>query len=146
VRRLIVILLLIALAVGLGILLRFNHGNVAVFWPPYRLDVSVNFAMLFLLASFALAYFVIRALSTTLRLPTVVREYRAARARDLGVQALADGIVPNAWLRKRGKSLSWMRQLAYLDREPRTACVNQSVATSGFMLCPMRASINWPCK
>jgi HemY protein len=92
-RRLIVILLLIALAVGLGILLRFNHGNVAVFWPPYRLDVSVNFAMLFLLASFALAYFVIRALSTTLRLPTVVREYRATRARDLGVQALADGIV-----------------------------------------------------
>jgi HemY protein len=92
-RRLIVILLLIALAVGLGILLRFNHGNVAVFWPPYRLDVSVNFAMLFLLASFALGYFVIRTLNTTLRLPTVVRKYRAERARDLGVQALADGIV-----------------------------------------------------
>jgi HemY protein len=92
-RRLIVILLVIALAVSLGILLRFNHGNVAVFWPPYRLDVSVNFAMLFLLAGFALGYFVIRTLNTTLRLPTVVREYRAGRARDLGVQALADGVV-----------------------------------------------------
>ena len=92
-RRLIVLILLVALAVGLGILLHFNHGNIAVLWPPYRLDISVNFAMLVLLASFIFGYFLIRALSTTARLPTVVREYRERRTRDQAIHSLGESVV-----------------------------------------------------
>ena len=38
--------------VGLALLMRVNHGNVAIFWPPYRLDVSVNLALVVLVAGF----------------------------------------------------------------------------------------------
>ena len=37
--RLVWILLIVSVAVGLSLLLQFNHGNVAVLWPPYRVDV-----------------------------------------------------------------------------------------------------------
>jgi hypothetical protein len=41
-RWLVWLLLAFAAAVGLSLLLRFNQGNVAILWPPYRIDISVN--------------------------------------------------------------------------------------------------------
>lgn len=92
-RRLVFALVLIALAVGLGILLRFNHGNIAILWPPYRLDISVNLAMVLLLAAFVIGHFTIRAIVTTSNLPTVVREYRIRRTREQAIRALGESVV-----------------------------------------------------
>ena len=52
-RWLVWLLLAFAVAVGLSLLLRFNQGNVAIMWPPYRIDISVNLALA-LLASLSL--------------------------------------------------------------------------------------------
>ncbi|MCC7059366.1 MAG: heme biosynthesis protein HemY, partial [Burkholderiaceae bacterium] len=51
-RRVIWSLLVVSVAVGLAMLMRFNDGNVAVLWPPYRVDVSVNLAILLLVIGF----------------------------------------------------------------------------------------------
>ena len=45
-----------ALAAGIALAARFNHGNVAILWPPYRIDVSVNLALVLLGLAFALGH------------------------------------------------------------------------------------------
>jgi len=32
-------LVVFSAAVGLALILRFNDGNVAILWPPYRIDI-----------------------------------------------------------------------------------------------------------
>jgi hypothetical protein len=37
------LMILLASAIGLAVLARFNPGNVVLFYPPYRVDFSLNF-------------------------------------------------------------------------------------------------------
>lgn len=87
------IILILSAAVGMALLLRFNHGNVAIFWPPYRVDLSVNFAVLLVVVGFVVLHFLLVGLSKALELPTRVREYRQRRLRDGAVNALRDGLL-----------------------------------------------------
>ncbi len=49
-------LILFASAIGLAVAARFNVGNVVFFYPPYRIDLSLNFFLLALAALFVLLY------------------------------------------------------------------------------------------
>lgn len=80
-------------AVGLALLMRFNHGNVAVLWPPWRVDVSVNFAVLALVVAFVALHLVLVTLSNALNLPARVREYRERRRRETALAGLRDGLL-----------------------------------------------------
>ena len=55
------LLLIFALAVALALFVEFNHGNVAIFWPPYRVDISVNMAVLGLIVGFLLLHLLLIA-------------------------------------------------------------------------------------
>jgi len=92
-RRVVWALLIVSAAVGLAMLMRFNHGNVAVLWPPYRVDVSANLAVLILIAAFAAVHWLVVALSSAWRLPTRVREYRERRRRESALVSLRDGVL-----------------------------------------------------
>jgi len=92
-RRLIWSLLIVSAAVGLGMLMRFNNGNVAVLWPPYRVDVSVNLAVLLLVVAFVLVHLVLLALSNALNLPARVRDYRERRRHETATAGLRDGLL-----------------------------------------------------
>jgi HemY protein len=87
------VLLILSVAVGVALLMRFNHGNIAVFWPPYRVDVSVNFAVLVVGLAFLVAHLLLVGLSKALDLPTRVREYRARRTRDGAIGSLRDSLL-----------------------------------------------------
>ena len=87
------ILLLASAAVGLALLMRVNHGNVAVLWPPYRVDVSVNLALVVLGAGFVALHLFLVAIGKALDLPGRVREYRERRIRDAAVLALRDSVL-----------------------------------------------------
>ncbi|MFT4101287.1 MAG: heme biosynthesis HemY N-terminal domain-containing protein [Burkholderiaceae bacterium] len=87
------VILILSAAVGMALLLRFNHGNVALFWPPYRIDISVNLLVLVLAIVFFVLHFGLIGLSKALDLPTRVREYRSRRQRDAAIQALRDGVL-----------------------------------------------------
>lgn len=91
-RRIVWALLIVSAAVGLAMLMRLNHGNVAVLWPPYRIDVSVNLAVLILLFAFIALHWLLVALSSAWRLPTRVREYRDRRRRETALASLRDGL------------------------------------------------------
>ena len=67
---------LFAAAVALALFAGDNEGTVTVFWPPHRVDVSVNLALLLLLALFVLLYLALRALSAMVQLPRQARRWR----------------------------------------------------------------------
>lgn len=87
------VLLILSSAVGLALLMRFNHGNVAILWPPYRVDVSVNLAVLVLLTSFVALHLLLVAISRALALPARVRDYRARRQLEAARLALRDSLL-----------------------------------------------------
>ena len=73
------LLILFASAIGLAVLARFNPGNVVLFYPPYRVDLSLNFFIVLLVAAFALLLAIVAAVKATLAMPRRVEEYRATR-------------------------------------------------------------------
>lgn len=86
------LLLLFAGAIGLAVAARYNAGNVVLFYPPYRVDVSLNFFLLGLLLLFVSLYFTLYALARLQRLPGKVIAYRRGKREREGNQALRDGI------------------------------------------------------
>ena len=86
-------LLVISSAVGLALLMRFNHGNVAILWPPYRVDVSVNFAVLVIIVLFLLMHLLLLALGKAFDLPARVRDYQTRRQAETARMALRDSLL-----------------------------------------------------
>lgn len=70
---------LVILAVSLALLAQLNPGNVVVFVPPYRVDLSLNLCLLGLALIFGLSYIGLRALGTLRRLPQQAKIWRQTR-------------------------------------------------------------------
>src|SRR4051794_40436420 len=83
--------LLVVFAAGgaLVIVGRIDSGYVLLIYPPYRVEVSMLFFAIALVAGFALLYALIRLLAHALSLPAYVRGYRARRRRERAHAALA---------------------------------------------------------
>ena len=83
-RGLLWLLTLFALAVGIALAAHFNDGYLLLVLPPYRAEISLNFAIVLILGIFVMLYALLRAAALTLSLPRRVRQYReraeAARA------------------------------------------------------------------
>lgn len=73
------LLILFASAIGLAVLARFNPGNVVLFYPPYRVDLSLNFFVVLLATAFVLLLMIVAAVRATLAMPRRVEQYRATR-------------------------------------------------------------------
>jgi len=78
-----------AAAVALAVTGRFGEGYVLLVVPPWRVEVSMLFAVLSMAAAFAIAYATVRLVGNTLALPALVREYRESRKRVHAQNALA---------------------------------------------------------
>ncbi len=87
-RGLMWVLAVFALAVGLSLAAHLNDGYGILVFPPYRVELSLNFAILLGIAGFALGYMVLRLVGHTLRLPLHVRAFRARRRSEQGRAAM----------------------------------------------------------
>lgn len=83
------LLAVFAAAVGLVMLGRVDNGYVLFIYPPYRVEVTMLFFGIVLLAAFVAFYVLVRLLSHTLSLPTYVRAYRVRRRRERAHAAMA---------------------------------------------------------
>ena len=83
---------LLATAIGLAVMARFNAGNVVLFYPPYRVDLSLNFFLLLLFLLFLLSYGVLNAIRTAQKMPGRVAEYRRGRREREGNSAFRDAL------------------------------------------------------
>ncbi len=80
-------------AVVLALVLRSNHGNVAILWPPYRIELSSNMALLLTVLSFFVLHVVLLALGKTMALPQRIRTYRERRREQRSTRALQGAIL-----------------------------------------------------
>ena len=86
------ILTLFATAIGLAVLARFNPGNVVLFYPPYRVDVSLNFFIIVAVVLFALMFVIVSTVRSTLAMPRRVEQYRATRQLRESGRALQEAL------------------------------------------------------
>jgi HemY protein len=86
------LLILFASAIGLALAARFNPGNVVLFYPPYRVDVSLNFFMVLLVLLFLLTYGIFKTIRTTQKLPQRVALYRKDKRERAGNLALREAL------------------------------------------------------
>ncbi|NCV32956.1 MAG: hypothetical protein EBX55_02765 [Betaproteobacteria bacterium] len=87
------ILVVLASAVSLALLLIFNHGNLAIFWPPYRVDFSINTAVVMLLALVASMFLGLKAIAQLVSLPGRLRTHRSQRYRERALDAFREATV-----------------------------------------------------
>ncbi|WP_317203394.1 heme biosynthesis HemY N-terminal domain-containing protein [Janthinobacterium sp.] len=86
------LLALMATAIGIAVTARFNPGNVVLFYPPYRMDLSLNFFLLLQVLLFSLLYLLIRAFRSTLKMPVRVAAYRLRKRERDGNKNLRDAL------------------------------------------------------
>jgi len=91
-RGLLWVLSLFALAVGVSLAARFNDGYMLLVFPPYRAEISLNLAIILIIAAFAALYGVLRGVALTLSLPGRVRAFREARRRDKAAGTFHDAM------------------------------------------------------
>jgi HemY protein len=86
------LVLMMAAAIGIAVTARFNPGNVVLFYPPYRVDLSLNFFLVLLTAAFVLVYFLVRAFNATVSMPRKVAAYRQHKRERDGNKGLRDAL------------------------------------------------------
>jgi len=79
------LLVLFAAAVAAALFAGNNPGSLTLFWPPYRIDLSLNLVLVLLLASFLTLHLALRALSALFAIPRAARSWRQ-RQRERGMQ------------------------------------------------------------
>lgn len=84
------LLVLFASAIGLALVARVNPGNVVFFYPPYRIDLSLNLFIVLAALLFALLYFILQALDVTRKMPGRVAAYRREKREREGNRAFRE--------------------------------------------------------
>jgi HemY protein len=83
---------LFAISVALALFAGNNQASVTLFWPPYRVDVSLNLVLLLGLILFGVSHLAFKALGTLLSMPAEARRWRALQ-RERGMhQGLIEAI------------------------------------------------------
>lgn len=104
---------LFAVAVAVALFAGNNQGTVTLYWPPYRVDLSLNMVLLLLLASFTTVYAALRALAALLELPLKARRWRAQQKERAMHAALLDALthmLGGRFLRSRKAALAALAQ------------------------------------
>jgi HemY protein len=86
------LLALFGIAVAVALFAGNNQGTVTVFWPPYRVDLSLNLVLLLLLAVFFLLHAALQALSALFDLPRQALRWRTQQKERAMHGALLDAI------------------------------------------------------
>ncbi len=81
-----------AAAIGIAVTARFNPGNVVLFYPPHRIDLSLNLFVVLMLALFAVLYLLVGAVRSTLQMPGRVAAYRQRKRERDGNKGLRDAL------------------------------------------------------
>lgn len=86
------LLALFGLAVASALFAAGNGATVTLFWPPHRVDVSLNLSLLVLVLGFAVVYLALRALGSVLTLPARAHAWRMAQHERVLHAGLIDAI------------------------------------------------------
>lgn len=116
------LLTLFGVAVAAALFAGNNQGMVTLFWPPYRIDVSLNMALLALVAAFFVVHGALGALGALFDLPKQARRWRAQRRERAVHEALTDSIaqlVAGRYSRARKLAQAAIGQHSQLEADER---------------------------
>lgn len=85
-------LALFAVATAIALFAGNNQGTITVFWPPHRIDLSLNLVVLLLAALFVLLHWALIALSALFSLPVQARRWRLQHQERAMHLALLDAL------------------------------------------------------
>jgi HemY protein len=85
-------LALFGIAVATALLAGNNQGTVTLFWPPYRVDLSLNMVLLLLMAGLVLLHTALRAVGALLEIPQQARRWRQQQKERAMHTALLDAM------------------------------------------------------
>ena len=91
-RLLLWLVALMAAAIGIAVTARFNPGNVVLFYPPHRIDLSLNLFVVLAALLFVIIYVLVRAISATVSMPKRVAAYRQRKRERDGNKGLRDAL------------------------------------------------------
>lgn len=80
-------------ASALALFASTNDGTVSIFYPPYRIDMSLNLVLVTLFGLFGLIYLAARAVLALLALPERARDWRAVRHETALRSSLMNGLI-----------------------------------------------------
>ncbi|PIG08049.1 heme biosynthesis HemY N-terminal domain-containing protein [Comamonas sp. 26] len=83
---------LFAMAVALALFAGNNQSSITWFWSPYRVDMSLNLAIVLLFLSFALVYAALRALAALVQMPHQARRWRMQQKERAMNQSLLEAL------------------------------------------------------
>ncbi len=86
------LLALFAIAVAVALVAGNNQGTVTLFWPPYRVDLSVNLVLAVLAGMFVTLHLALRALSLLFGMPGEARRWRIQHRERTMFVALLDSL------------------------------------------------------
>ena len=92
VRAVLWLLALFGVAVATALFAAGNPGTVTLFWPPYRVDLSLNLVLLVLLALFVVLHLALGALGAFAGIPGQARRWRLQQKERLVQTALVDAL------------------------------------------------------
>jgi len=105
---------LAGVAVAFALLMGQNGASVAVFWPPYRVDMSFNLALTGIVLVFLLLYLALRSLALLRSLPQQARQWRLQQRERLAHAAVLDALshqIAGRFVRARSAARDAVAQL-----------------------------------
>jgi len=128
------LLALFSVAVAIALFAGNNDGTVTLFWPPYRIDLSLNLVVLLLFLGFAFLHAALGALAALFDLPRQALRWRAQQKERAVHASLLDAIshlLAGRFTRARRsaeQSLAQERSLAGTDRRLANAAQIRALA------------------
>ena len=86
------LLALFGVAVAAALFAGNNQGTITLYWPPYRIDFSLNMVVLLLVTSFVTVYAALRALAALMELPHKARAWRVQQKERAMHSAMLDSV------------------------------------------------------
>ena len=107
------LLALFGVAVATALFAGNNQGTVTLYWPPYRIDLSLNMVVLLLVGGFVTVYAALRALAALLELPHQARRWHVQQKERAMHGALLDALthmLGGRFLRSRKAAVAALSQ------------------------------------
>ena len=117
------LLALFGTAAAIALFAGNNQGTITVFWPPWRVDLSLNLVLLLIFGAFVIVHVALRGLSALFSLPRQARQWRLQQKERALYAAMLDALAQMlagrfSRARKAAQAaLTQERMLAALDAE-----------------------------
>src|SRR4051812_44415129 len=86
------LLALFGIAVAVALFTGNNQGTVTLFWPPWRVDLSLNLVLLVLVGAFVLLHVALRALAALFDIPRQALRWRTQQKERAMHAAMLDAV------------------------------------------------------